>query len=570
MDATSTDKPDKPAKIGRTFLPNPGDMFFVIVLFMLMIQRPHYLFGDGGTGWHLTTGHYILQHHQIPTTDFISYVTAGKPWIALYWFGDLLLAMADSWAGQNGVALISAASIAFLMLLLYRRTRETGCHLVIACVITALGAIASCVHWFARPHILSFFGTYFFATALEDFYRGKISAKRMILILIATTIVWTNSHPGFAAGFVLCGVYLAVTVCQFLFSKTAELRQKARGQALAIAATLGICIASTLLNPGGIQLHIALKGYFAASKMVDLVKEYQSPSFHGAVEMTSLELLFFMMVVGLMIRKKAFSVPQALASLAFAHLALTSVRYMPLFVIVALPFIAGLYAQPALSLVTTRSDAAAAGSEPEPKSVKLWESLSNWWRQLGERLNIVEMSSNTYASSWLVLIALVIVVSMGGNAFGSKLINAGFDPQKFPTTSLDYIKTAKLPIKKGFNEANWGGYINYQSKLPIFIDDRAILFGDDFYYEYASAVNLVGWKEYLDKHGIEWVIFPKDHTFAEELKLTPGWVVLNEDPAAVILSRKPPAGTPASSNKTSPAATPSAPPAPPESSPPTK
>lgn len=34
---------------------------------------------DFDIGWHLATGRYVLQHHAIPSTDVLSYTSAGAP-----------------------------------------------------------------------------------------------------------------------------------------------------------------------------------------------------------------------------------------------------------------------------------------------------------------------------------------------------------------------------------------------------------------------------------------------------------------------------------------------------------
>jgi hypothetical protein len=35
---------------------------------------------DYDMGWHLATGRYVVQHHQILRTDVLSFTSAGKPW----------------------------------------------------------------------------------------------------------------------------------------------------------------------------------------------------------------------------------------------------------------------------------------------------------------------------------------------------------------------------------------------------------------------------------------------------------------------------------------------------------
>lgn len=548
------------AKPRPTLLPNVGDILFATILYLLLMDRPNYLFGDGGTGWHLATGHYILDHGTIPTTDFISYTYAGKPWMQLYWLGDLIMAAADRLAGLNGLALLSAAAIALLMLLLYRRARATGCHLVLSAAITGIGIIASTTHWLARPHIITFFGTYLFATALEDFHRNAISAKRLIITLIITTLLWTNGHPGFMAGFAIAVIYLVCLLAAALVNASAHIRQTALSKAKVIAVTLAACLAASIINPNGIALHHKLTQYLSSPQMLEMVIEYQSPKFHGDVQTTALELLFFLLLAGLVIRKTPLSIPQALTVFAFAHLALSQSRNISLFVLVALPFIAELlsFRQPALmplsiygggganaesgSNIDDRANFQAGESVDTDQALtvagqKYWRIIVEKWSDLGKRMDLIENQSNTYLTSIVVLVAFTILVAMGGKPSGTPPINCGFSDVKFPTKTLEFA-AKNLPAKKGFNEANWGGYIYYTAHMPIFIDDRSAFYGEDFYMQYASVINLApGWREFLKQHDVEWIVFPKDQPFSQQLKTEPEWRTVSEDPAAIVFQR---------------------------------
>ena len=61
---------------------------------------------DWDLGWQLATGRWIVQHHQIPSTDVFSYTASGQPWIypvgsglifyAIYQIGNYALL---SWLG---------------------------------------------------------------------------------------------------------------------------------------------------------------------------------------------------------------------------------------------------------------------------------------------------------------------------------------------------------------------------------------------------------------------------------------------------------------------------------------
>ena len=47
---------------------------------------------DGDTGWHLRAGEWILNHHQLPTSDFFSFTKSGQPWFAWEWLWEIFFA----------------------------------------------------------------------------------------------------------------------------------------------------------------------------------------------------------------------------------------------------------------------------------------------------------------------------------------------------------------------------------------------------------------------------------------------------------------------------------------------
>ena len=63
------------------------------------------------TGWHLATGKYILEHHQIPSTDFLSYTVRGQKWIYPP-FSQLFLYALYSLGGFVALSWLNAAACA--------------------------------------------------------------------------------------------------------------------------------------------------------------------------------------------------------------------------------------------------------------------------------------------------------------------------------------------------------------------------------------------------------------------------------------------------------------------------
>lgn len=539
--ANAADKPGEPdaqansalapAKVvqKRSPLPDLGDFLFLIVLLFQINLLPNYLFGDGSTGWHLAIGKYVLQHGSVPYNDFISYTFAGKPWIAFYWFPDVLMALAAQIAGYNGVALLVATTISTLFLLLYLRSRKEGCNFLLSGFLVLVGAIASSVHWLARPHIMTFVGTYVIASALESNHRQQVGRLRFLITATVMMLVWVNSHPGFVVGLAMMGIYLAVAVGTWLLTGDSLIKQRARGEIANIAMAIFGAILMTFINPYGLALHRNLGEYLGQSKVVDYVDEYMSPVFHGSIQTGSLELLFLLLVFGLAITRTRPSLPQTLLVMAFMHLTLNAVRNIPLFVLVSVPYIAGLYSKTALS---EYFGGLSAVSGMRANVIAKWTSMR-------QDVDATESQCTMHLLPILTVLFFGIAAVSGGNLAGQEIMNSKFDPRQMPTATLDCIKKQGLDPKHGFNHVNWGGYINYVGGIPVFIDDRSSFYGEPFYLSYGRIVSLYpDWEKLLEEHKIDWVIFPKRAELSERLKQHPGWKTLCEDGAAYVFVRR--------------------------------
>ena len=100
----------------------------------------------------------------------------------------------------------------------------------------------------------------------------------------------------------------------------------------------GVCSLATLVNPYGYRLHLHITEYLRSSFVMESVEEFQSPKFRGE-NMLQFELLLFagLALVGVMLVRKRFV--DALLILFWAQASLSSVRHVPIFVIVVTPIL---------------------------------------------------------------------------------------------------------------------------------------------------------------------------------------------------------------------------------------
>lgn len=522
--------------------PDVGDIIFLFIILIPLVVKPNFLFGDGSTGWHLVTGDYILKNHAVPHHDLFTYAATipgnpDKSWVAYEWLSDALMALIVQIGGLNLLAVCVSCAIGLVFLILYDRCRREGCHFLIVLFICIVGALVSVIHWLARPHIFTFFGVLIFSTALEDYYRRTISSTKLIAYLSLYMLVWVNCHPAFVVGFVLMGIYLVSSLVSAVVYEEGPERKAHLQTARTLLMAMGAVFVASLINPNGIALYQYIVHYLKGSAILAATEEFMSPVFHLALQPTCLELLFAIFIIGLAITQRKLSLPRLLCCLAFSHLTLSAVRNMPLFAIIVLPAIAQLY-----SKVRVAGDyRATEASQPS----KLWRGLVEKWNRIGAGIDDEEWRCKMHLIPIGAFILFSVASLMGGKIAGTEVVNSGFDPADKPSATLDYLKKAedegKLKADRGFNFDNWGGYIKYKLGTPVYIDDRADFYGEEYYNKYAIINQVVtypdgkpGWQDYLKKDNIQWVLVQRQSQLAAALKHAPGWTVAAEDKASYL------------------------------------
>ena len=499
----------------RVPLPNVGDLLFVGICQLLLFMRPSFIFSDGSTGWHLVTGMTILASGAIPHSDIMSYTFPGKAWVAYEWLSDVIMAFLVKAGGLNLLAVAVAASIAALILAIYQGMRKDGCRFYSALSLCIVGLLASANHWLVRPHIFTFWGVYLFVTRLEDYYQSRISFKRLALWLLPYMVLWVNCHPAFLLGFVITSVYLASTTIKTIFAQSQVERSGFMRQSLMLCGLLAALLLVSFINPYGVQLYTYISEYLHGTSILSHTDEFKSPNFHFNLHAICLEMLFFVLAVGFVRNGRTASLPSFLLTAMFGHLSLWAVRNIPLFAFVTMPLLGRLYSPRQQQIVST---------------TKLAKTLREFDAQ--EKLSDMHILPIVYV---LVLAAVAV---FGGQGETNVLLHSGFDAESQPIQTLAYIKNNKLEAREGMSLDNWGGIIRYQLDMPVFIDDRADFYGEKFYNEYGTICEVrPGYMVLLDKHKINWVLFPRESTLVQTLKARSDWKVVSEDKASTLLVR---------------------------------
>ena len=146
-------------------------------------------------------------------------------------------------------------------------------------------------------------------------------------------LLWVNLHPGFVAGFGLLTVWLVAAVVKWSKSLMGQ-NEGDEEEAQEWACWFGLiglgCLAATLLNPYGIELHRHILWYlFSPSSVTTHVTEWLSPDFHNP-RLYWFELLLPVCAAAGLWNAWRRRFAWCVLSLAGIHLALAAVRNVPI------------------------------------------------------------------------------------------------------------------------------------------------------------------------------------------------------------------------------------------------
>ncbi len=509
------------------FLPSLTDIAFLMPIIFLFVKftGARGLLGDGDTGWHIRTGEWILNHHQVPLTDLFSFSRPGAPWFAWEWLWDVMFALLFRSGGLAAVVLASTLVICLTCVALFRLVRRKCDSGLVAIAVTLL-AIGGCsTHWLARPHL---FTALFFALTLHITDRASKGHTKLLAWLIPLTLVWTNIHGGFFIIFLVFPCYIASNLVNALIERDpAERRAYLSRTTLWIVTMLG-CLAATFINPYGWQLHKHVLAYITDPYNLNHISEFQSLDFHSPIS-----LYFEPMVVGALAaalwvaRQRRFA--ETFLALGWLHLALIAQRNVPLFVVAAAPLVAeGIAAL--LHQAKTSPLASYIGK------------AANWFQAAGDNVEQTDRIPRVYLVS-AAAFGVIALLMYAPKPLNERFMSS-FDPKIFPVGAVEALESPET--HRIWAQDQWGDYLIYRlssnPKMKVFVDGRSDFYGDAFGEEYLQVLDVqVGWDKILNRYGIDTVMLSPGLALCQAMKISSEWRVIFDDHQAVVFRRNAPA-----------------------------
>jgi hypothetical protein len=499
------------------FFPSLTDVAFLLPIFLIFrLGGLTFLLADGDTGWHIRTGQWILTNGRVPSTDIFSFTKPGAPWFAWEWLWDVAFGWLDLRFGLTATVIGSLAFICLATALTYRIALRASGNPVIAMVVTLVGAVASSVHWIARPHLLTLVFTCVFVMVLE---RARKGDRRRLAALPAITILWTNLHGGFFIGLLMLGAYAGGEFCSWLFEAGEAQRTASLKRCGGYLATMLGCLAASLVNPYGYHLHTHILGYLRDPFVFDHINEFQSLNFHhpAAPFFALLILAGAGSALWHLIRGRY---EWTLLVLGTGWMALEAARNIPLFAICAA-------APVAAALHEMLEELSAANIAPR------WKKLAAGFQSFAGEIGGLEKTWRLHLLSVGAFALLIAIVSAPNPP---KSLRAEYDRTKYPVRVADEI-LAGSPATRLFTQDTWGGYLIYRfyPRIRVFQDGRSDFYGTQLEREFDDiALARPGWEAKLKKFGADGVLLPVGATLTEVLKESHNWKPVYDDGTSIL------------------------------------
>ena len=442
--------------------------------------------GDPDFFWHLKTGEWLWQHRALPAEDPFAHTSAGAVSgrahliLTSYWLSQVLYYLFSLVGSLSSLVFLRLVMIGALLFLLVKRRR--GDHLLYFGLLIIFLVVVLRLFPLERPQVFSFLFFALLLYLLDAARDGNYPAKHNVgyILISLSMMLWANLHAGFSTGQALLILYVCAEGIKFSHMSLRPMERNSYKR-LCMAAALGLI--ASLVNPNTyhvweVLLHYRQKidhlnldpGYLAG-----INRDYMSPiQYFVMFRDYGIVLYWFMLlltVTGVMIKRRSMNITELLLVAGTGFFSFFTLRYVPFFMIAALPVIAEKYEGRVLAI----------------------------------------------GRAGILVVALGAGVSYGLEARGNlAYVTTGPPVHHFyPAKAADFIIEHDLRGNM-FNTYVWGGYLIWRlaPERKVFVDGRDLfpeITNEAALVENAVDASIAGmplWKAILQTRGVEYAVLP--------------------------------------------------------------
>lgn len=437
--------------------------------------------------WQVTAGRWIAAHG-VPTRDVLTFGSVGEPWIEPRWLYCLGLAELLRSAGDASVTAIQTL-VVLATFAITAWTARAWKFPVASAAVLGLGAVAASDRFVPRPETLSYL---FVALYLAVIVRWRTSGGKGLWVLPALQVLWVNLHPLAALGPAML-VQLGLVE-----AASPERRERLRTVLPVVVLVLLACVANPYRLQGAL-IPFRLLSDLGGSYPKEVIEELRSP--FATYDSTSVAAFFALLALtAIRVWRSGWRADPFLCLLALTHgaLALSAVRNVPLFVLVAIP------------LILTSSAPRAAS--PRPSDV-----------------GGVALAVCFVAGIWLQVIDVPSRWRSDKRVFG-----AGLAPNAYAGGCVDFLLRCEGPGLRVFNSLEQGGTLEAAGLLPYF-DPRLEVHSERVLRRSLAAERLPeAFRELMAETGCQVALVGLKSPFATDVAPMVGWKLATFDAAGAV------------------------------------
>jgi len=478
----------------------PGQLIVVaafVVILCVLVRRG----GDPDIFWHLVTGKWMVDHHQLISQDIYTFTVAGKQWVDPEYITEILIYLVFKLGGLTLVSLALGAVTFIGFALIWRRVKLEMSNSIIAAILVGIAGFAGAAVWGPRPQMITFAFSCLELLWLDRYLHGR---SRAVYWLPLVMVAWVNLHGGFLFGLIPIGVAAFVEAVHRVRRVDGDLHMR-RTRTL-VLVFLG-CVLAGAVNPHGIHLYsYVFQPQFSAVQQ-SFIAEWQSPNFH-VLEERGFEAMLLLVPVAFALRRP--SLWEVCLTVVVSIAALSAVRHAALFIAAETPIL-------------------------------IW-SFSAGWERMPPARNVAAWIASRGRTVLAGAAAVLVVAAAGTGLFvHSTLSNqTKATAANFPVGAADWLAAHPSVGTHMFNQYGWGGYLIFRfypiSNRRVFSFGEATVIGNSVMQQVSDVeTGNPDWQRIFAEHDIDYVIDVPGAPAVLALEVDPQWTKVYDDGFAVIM-----------------------------------
>lgn len=489
-----------------------------ILLLLLLAAPALFIFhqqcvSDPDVWWHLRAAEWILHHRTFPQFDPFSSLDKA-PWMAYSWAFELLLYALYIHLGLLGVLIYTSSLVVAITAAIYRFVRRLQPDFTKSVLLTLAATVGIGRLYTPRPWLITVLLFVFELDILFSAYRDDQPPGKQWRLLWLPVIfaVWANVHIQFINGLIVLLLGAITPAFRYILEKgSSESVPQGESwirQTRERMAVLLICVVATLFNPYGWKIYVAAWQLASQAGVLNKINELQALPFRDGGDYLVLSIAIAAVVA--FVRKRRFDLFEGSLLAISIVISFRSQRDVWMVVIVGV----GILAE---ALV-------------DKKSVQPDHS--------GGRLRAA-------AQLALATAVALVIVSCAGRAM--RIDNKHLETRLEAALPVKAIEFARGHGYGGplYNTYTWGGILIWDLRLPVSMDGRAALYGDQRIDRSVSTWGgRPGWEKDPELAHSNLVVAPVEEPLTQLLMLSPDFHLAYRDKVAAVFVRQAPARNP--------------------------